>query len=195
MWLVFLGEGRQGSQLIQNPVSFLPPSSTGRDRFLTTAQQAAKLSGEAKRWAEPEQGQWAGPGPAPRVRSAASRTHAALLPKLQRAERTGQKGEGPGNRRKGRPLRVGCPDPQGASLEPEEAPLFEVGRSDASILQSHPGSLLTPSGLRPLSPSIPNVLDVLHFVGGTRPNPAPRAPSPAQVKTLHALRSVWRVAG
>lgn len=63
-----------------------------------------------------------GAGPAPRMRGAASRTHAELLPKLQGAERTGQKGEGPGNRRKGRPLRVGCPDPQGASLQSQEAP-------------------------------------------------------------------------
>lgn len=45
VWLVFLSEGRQCSQLIQNSVRFLPPSSTGRDWFLPTAQQAAKLSG------------------------------------------------------------------------------------------------------------------------------------------------------
>lgn len=45
--MVFLREGRRCcSQLIQNPVRFLPPSSTGERPVLTlpTAQQAAKLS-------------------------------------------------------------------------------------------------------------------------------------------------------
>ncbi|XP_076405091.1 uncharacterized protein LOC143268132 isoform X2 [Peromyscus maniculatus bairdii] len=56
------------------------------------------------------------------MRRAASRAHAALLPKLQSGERTGQKGVDPGNGRKERPLRVGCPDPRGTSLEWEAAP-------------------------------------------------------------------------
>ncbi|KAL6036548.1 hypothetical protein STEG23_024644 [Scotinomys teguina] len=51
------------------------------------------------------------------MRRTASRAHAALLPKLQIAERTRLKGVDPGSRRKERPLRVGCPDPQGTSLE------------------------------------------------------------------------------
>lgn len=70
-------------------------------------------------------------------------------------------------------------------------PLLEVARRDASILLSHPGSILTPSGLVRAS----RMFRTSCTAGGTRLQPAPRPPSPAQVKTLHALRSVWRVAG
>lgn len=54
-------------------------------------------------------------------------------------------------------------------------PLLEVGRRDASILLSHPGSILTPSGLRPRGPSIPNAQDVLHC--GRHPATARSSPT------------------
>lgn len=77
--VLFWGEDRQCSQIIQNSVCVLPPSGTRRDWFLPAAQRAAL----AKRWVEPAF--WAGPGPELSTRSAVSHTLAALLPKLQSA--------------------------------------------------------------------------------------------------------------
>lgn len=65
---------------------------------------------------------WAGGEPAPRVRRAVSRTHAALLPKLQSNLQTCQNRKDPGDRRKAKPLRVGCPDWRRALFQSEAAP-------------------------------------------------------------------------
>lgn len=189
--MVFLGGGRQGSQLIQNPVRFLPPSSTGRDRFLPTAQQAAKLSGGRSLSSGSGRGLDRHPACAVQLAAPTLRYYQSCKELSRPARKVKVPATEEREDRSAWAARI-LKEPHSSQ---KRLPLLEVGRSDASILLSHPGSILTPSGLRPLSPSIPNALDVLHFEGGTRPNPAPRPPSPAQVKTLHALRSVWRVAG
>lgn len=146
----------------------------------------------AKRWVELEQ--WAGPGPASRMRRAASRAHAALLPKLQSGERTGQKGVDPGNRRKERPLRVGCPDPRGTSLEREAAPAalnwLKCCECPPVLPGLRPDTEWTPppESEHPAPPRHPASQEVSGHL------PLLAGSSSAQVKTLHALRSVWRVA-
>ncbi|XP_037065877.1 uncharacterized protein LOC119088831 [Peromyscus leucopus] len=112
------------------------------------------------------------------MRRAASRAHAALLPKLQSRERTGQKGVDPGNRRKERPLRVGCPDPRGTSLEWEAAPAalnrLKCCECPPVLPGLRPDTEWTPppESEHPPPPRHPATASCI--AGGIRPPPAPR---------------------
>lgn len=77
-----------------------------------------------------------------RVRRAVSRTHAALLAKLQSNGQTCQNGEDPGDGKKAKLLRVGCSEWHRTLFESEEVP------ASLSRLKGCE-SPLVPTGLRP----------------------------------------------
>lgn len=188
--MVFLREGRRCcSQLIQNPVRFLPPSSTGRDRFLPylTAQQAAKLS--SRRSLSLSSGRGLDPHSARAVQPAAPTLR--YYQSCKELSGPARKAKVPATEEREDRSAWTARIPKEPRSSQKRLPLLEVARRDASILLSHPGSILTPSGLVRAS----RTFRTSCTAGGTRLQPAPRPPSPAQVKTLHALRSVWRVAG